>query len=594
MFLWIITIFFFIFNMIIEFLCLFCYHYFFYFLLDIFKKIRNNINTMFVDDQTYKRGNKIYRRVLLRHGYRENGKVKLKTIANLSHCSDVEIEAIKLALKEKENIQVLKNLANGNYETGKAVGGVAVLLAAIKALGIDKALGNAREALLVIWLIMSRLLGQGSRLSAVRLANDHAVCEMLGLEPFNEDDLYKAMDWLCMNKDRVEKNLFQDSELSNEHLFLYDITSSYLEGEKNEYAHYGYNRDGKKGKKQIVYGLLTNKDGELVCIEVFPGNTSDCKTFEAQIHALKDRFKCKDITIVGDKGIIKKIGIEYLEKVGFNYITSITKEQIRSMSRKEQVQLGLFDDSLMEVVDGSERYIMRRNPVVASSQSRKREAKINAIRQMLEKSNQYLSGHKRALVEVQLRKITEKIGHYGLEKIIKIEVDEECRSLSMVVDGQMLMRAQELDGVYAIKTNIKKSDMSAEEIHARYKDLQNVERAFRIQKSKTIEVRPIYVRKAERTIGHLEIVMLAYKVERYLSRCWRELNITVREGIHRLCRLVSNIITIGEEKLITVGDPDSECAHLLNLADAIVPKVLPYRACNVNTKKKLNLNRKID
>ena len=580
--------------MIIEFLCLFCYHYFFYFLLDIFKKIRNNINTMFVDDQTYKRGNKIYRRVLLRHGYRENGKVKLKTIANLSHCSDVEIEAIKLALKEKENIQVLKNLANGNYETGKAVGGVAVLLAAIKALGIDKALGNAREALLVIWLIMSRLLGQGSRLSAVRLANDHAVCEMLGLEPFNEDDLYKAMDWLCMNKDRVEKNLFQDSELSNEHLFLYDITSSYLEGEKNEYAHYGYNRDGKKGKKQIVYGLLTNKDGEPVCIEVFPGNTSDCKTFEAQIHALKDRFKCKDITIVGDKGIIKKIGIEYLEKVGFNYITSITKEQIRSMSRKEQVQLGLFDDSLMEVIDGSERYIMRRNPVVASSQSRKREAKINAIRQMLEKSNQYLSGHKRALVEVQLRKITEKIGHYGLEKIIKIEVDEECRSLSMVVDGQMLMRAQELDGVYAIKTNIKKSDMSAEEIHARYKDLQNVERAFRIQKSKTIEVRPIYVRKAERTIGHLEIVMLAYKVERYLSRCWRELNITVREGIHRLCRLVSNIITIGEEKLITVGDPDSECAHLLNLADAIVPKVLPYRACNVNTKKKLNLNRKID
>jgi len=580
--------------MIIEFICLFCYHYFSYFLLDMFKKIRNDINTMFVDDQTYKRGNKIYRRVLLRHGYRENGKVKLKTIANLSHCSDVEIEAIKLALKEKENIQVLKNLANGNYETGKAVGGVAVLLAAIKALGIDKALGNAREALLVIWLIMSRLLGQGSRLSAVRLANDHAVCEILGLAPFNEDDLYKAMDWLCMNKDRVEKNLFQDSELSNEHLFLYDITSSYLEGEKNEYAHYGYNRDGKKGKKQIVYGLLTNKDGEPVCIEVFPGNTSDCKTFEAQIHALKDRFKCKDITIVGDKGIIKKVGIEYLEKVGFNYITSITKEQIRSMSRKEQVQLGLFDDSLMEVVGGSERYIMRRNPVVASSQSRKREAKINAIREMLEKSNQYLSEHKRALVEVQLRKITEKIGHYGLEKIIKIEVDEECRSLSMVVDGEMLMRAQELDGVYAIKTNIKKSDMSAEEIHARYKDLQNIERAFRIQKSKTIEVRPIYVRKAERTIGHLEIVMLAYKVERYLSRCWRELNITVREGIHRLCRLVSNIITIGEEKLITVGDPDPECAHLLNLADAIVPKVLPYRACNVNTKKKLNLNRKID
>jgi len=547
---------------------------------------------MFVDDQKYQRGNKVYRRVLLRRGYRENGKVKLETIANLSHCSDAEIEAIKLALKEKKNMQVLKNLANGSYEIGKVVGGVAVLLAAIKALGIDKALGNTREALLVIWLIMSRLLGQGSRLSAVRLANDHAVCEILGLEPFDEDDLYKAMDWLCKNKDRVEKRLFQNSELSKEHLFLYDITSSYLEGEKNEYAQYGYNRDGKKGKKQIVYGLLTNKDGEPVCIEAFPGNTSDCKTFEAQIHALKDRFKCKDITIVGDKGIIKKVGIEYLEKVGFKYITSITKEQIRSMSRKKQVQLGLFDESLMEVVDGSERYIMRRNPVVASSQSRKREAKINAIREMLEKSNQYLSEHKRALVEVQLRKITEKIAHYGLEKIVKIEVNEKCRKLSMAVDGEMLMRAQELDGVYAIKTNIKKSDMSAEDIHARYKDLQKIERAFRIQKSKTIEVRPIYVRKAERTIGHLEIVMLAYKVERYLSNCWRELNITVREGIHRLCRLVSNIITIGKEKLITVGDPDPECAHLLNMADATVPKVLPYRACNVNTKKKLHLSRK--
>ncbi len=233
---------------------------------------------MYIDDCKYHINGKPHRRVLIRHGYRQGGKIKKKTIANISQCSDQEIEAIKFALKNKDNLSFLKLLKESKGSYGKSVGAVICLYQISQDLGIKKMLGNSNKSLLILWLVLCRLIDQGSRLSAVRLANIHAGCEILGIDILNEDILYKAMDWLYSHSDEVEKKIFNHWTLTQtnnktNNLFLYDVSSSYLEGQENELAAWGYNIDKKKGKKQIVYGLLTDEKGESLSVEVFPGNT---------------------------------------------------------------------------------------------------------------------------------------------------------------------------------------------------------------------------------------------------------------------------------------------------------------------------------
>jgi hypothetical protein len=228
---------------------------------------------MFVDDATYRRNGKTYRRVLLRNAYRTQGKVRHDTLANLSQCSDEEIEALKLALKHKGRLAELGTLENNiGAQQGSAVGAVWVLNQLAKQLGITQALGAHRLATLARWLVFATLIEQGSRLSAVRLAQRHAVCDILNLDSFNEDDLYQAMDWLAQRQNDIEQKLFNhryQNQAQPPVLYLYDVTSSYLEGDHNELAEYGYNRDGKKGKKQIVIGLMTDEQGWPITVEVF-------------------------------------------------------------------------------------------------------------------------------------------------------------------------------------------------------------------------------------------------------------------------------------------------------------------------------------
>ena len=508
---------------------------------------------MYVDLCKYKRGNKTYKRVLLREGYREGGKVKHRTLANLSHCSDEEIEAIRIALKMKKNLVELKNLAKGSYWCGKHVGPVAVLYQIANHLGITQALGYSKNALLALWLIMARLIDQGSRLSAVRLAQNHAVAEILNLNAFNEDDLYKTLDWLYEHKEKIENRLFKERGHGSS-FYLYDVTSSYLEGKENELADWGYNRDKKKGKKQIVYGLLTDEEGEPISIEGFCGNTKDNKTVRVEIETLKERFGCRHITLVGDKGMIKSGEIEDLKTAGFHYITSITKSQIKTLLIKGVFQLSLFDEDLCEVEDREEgvRYILRRNPFRAEEMHKTRLSKIEAIGEKIEKANRYLYEHKRAKIATQIRHIKEYIVKLKLDGLLDVEADEGKKQLKLNVDKEALCRAEELDGCYALKTDLPREVASKETIHDRYKGLSEVEWAFRTQKTGYLQVRPIYVRKRERSIAHLLIVMLAYKMERYLRSAWEDLDITVKEGISRLAKITSNVIAVGEKRFVTV------------------------------------------
>src|SRR6516165_10764608 len=290
---------------------------------------------MYIDTSRITRGGKTYTRHLLRESYRANGKVLHRTIANVSQCSEAEIAALRLALRHKGELEHLGTLQDAvTLQQGLSFGAVWTVYHVARRLGIEKALGTTREGKLALWQVMARVIDQGSRLSAVRLAMAHTACDVLGLDTFDEDTLYENLDWLAGAQVGVEDRLFvQRTKTTPVNLFLYDVTSSYLEGTHNALAAFGYNRDGKKGKRQIVIGLLCDEDGHPVSIEVFPGNTQDPQTFAAQLAKVKTRFGVTDITFVGDRGMIKGQHIEDLAHQGFHYITAMTQPQIDKLLR---------------------------------------------------------------------------------------------------------------------------------------------------------------------------------------------------------------------------------------------------------------------
>ena len=290
---------------------------------------------MYIDTSHITRGGKTYTRHLLRESYRANGKVLHRTIANVSHCSEAEIAALRLALRHKEDLAHLGTIQDSiTLQPGMSFGAVWTVYQVARRLGIAKALGTTRDGKLALWQVSARVIDQGSRLSAVRLAMSHAACDILGLGTFDEDALYENLDWLARVQASVEDRLFaQRTKTKPVSLFLYDVTSSYLEGTHNALAAFGYNRDGKKGKLQIVIGLLCDEDGYPVSIEVFPGNTSDPHTFASQLEKVKVRFGVTAITFVGDRGMIKGQQVEDLATQGFHYITAITKPQMENLLR---------------------------------------------------------------------------------------------------------------------------------------------------------------------------------------------------------------------------------------------------------------------
>ena len=280
---------------------------------------------MYVDISTLTQNGRTYKRVLLRQSYRENGTVKKRTIANLSACSDQEIEAIKLALEHKGTLAELGSINKDlTLRQGDSVGAVWVVYKIACRLGIASALGYSRQGKLALWQAIARVIDQGSRLSAVRFGANHAVCDVLDCDAFHEDHLYANLDWLHDNQDAIENKLFRKlHEQEKIDLFLYDVTSSYLEGKHNELAAFGYNRDRKQGKQQIVIGLLCDPEGTPVSIEVFPGNTSDTKTFGQQVTKVAERFGAQAVTFVGDRGMIKGPQIKQLQQYKdheFHYI----------------------------------------------------------------------------------------------------------------------------------------------------------------------------------------------------------------------------------------------------------------------------------
>jgi hypothetical protein len=370
---------------------------------------------MYIDTSTIRRNQKTYTRYLLRESFRENGKVKHRTIANLSACSPEEISAIKLAFAHKRDIKGLREKLSPasltlDVQQGTSVGSVWLLKSVAKELGFEKALGSSPSGKLALWQIIIRALEQGSRLSAVRAASRYSAGDILDLAAFNEEDLYKNLDWLSENQSKIEERLFRLLPKKALNLFLYDVTSSYFEGTCNELATFGYNRDGKRGKQQIIIGLLCNSEGVPLSVEVFEGNTQDPKTLSEQLRKTAQRFGVKEITWVGDRGRIKGAQIKQITEEGFHYITAITKPQIERLKKRGLVQMDLFDKELVEVSETEEnvRYVLRRNPARAEEIAATRASKWQKLENLVHEKNTYLAQHRKANVEVAVQKIQQK------------------------------------------------------------------------------------------------------------------------------------------------------------------------------------------
>jgi transposase len=541
---------------------------------------------MFIDSAVSVRQGKTYVRHLLRDSYREDGKVKHRTLANLSRCSEEEIAAIKLALKHKGNLANLGNIKELKTRLGMRIGAVYCLRALAERIGLLKALGNTPEGKLAFWQVLARLIGQGSRLRAVRLAESHAACDVLGLEAFNEEHLYANLSWLSEEQEAIEKRLFRQRYGDNQpQLYLYDVTSSYLEGMQNILASFGYNRDGKKGKMQLVIGLLEGPDGTPLAVRVFEGNTKDTKTVAEQVQILANCFGVSGVTLVGDRGMIKYPEIKRLNAQFFHYITAITKPQIRTLLREGVFQMGLFEDKLCEIENEGIRYILRRNPERAREINASREDRLGNIQILLEQKNRYLAEHHRAKARVAQKEVENRINKLQIADWVK--VTHNGTRLEIVIDENTRREIAELDGCYVIKTDVPVAMATAETIHERYKDLALVEEAFRNFKKGLLRVQPTYVRTEASTRGHVFVVMLAYLLERELDKYWHKLDVTVAEGIDELGSIRGIEIELEQVAYQKIPEATGLSLHLLEALDIKLPEILPLRKIHVATRKNL-------
>jgi Transposase DDE domain len=548
---------------------------------------------MYVDVSHIRHGGKTYTRYLLRQSYRQDGKVKHRTIANLSSCSAAEIEAIRLALRHKDNLSAVGiKPSEIVIKQGLSYGVVHVVHEVARALGIVAALGSTRDGALALWQVIARVIDQGSRLSAVRLARAHAVSEILGLGRFDEDDLYANLDWLAEHQPSIEKLLFEQQGPS-EGLFLYDVTSTYLEGKHNAFGAFGYNRDGKRGKLQIVVGLLCNGAGRPLAIEVFPGNTQDTKTFAAQVDKVAQRFGGGEITFVGDRGMIRGPQIKALQEEGFHFITAITKPQIEALLTAGVLQMRLFDARLAEVTtsDG-QRYILRRNPQRAEEIASSRASKYAALATAVVAANAYLATHPRANPATQRKNLQSRATKLRISGWTTFNL--EGRTITLGTDPEALAEASKLDGCYVVKTDLPQSAASKDVVHDRYKDLALVEWAFRESKTVQLEMRPVNVRLETRTRGHAFVVMLAYSIIYTLATLWRDLDLTIQEGLDQLASLcLAEILLPNTPVSYQIPTPRDSVRQLLDAAHVRLPSKITPKPSRVATKAKLPARRNL-
>jgi transposase len=516
--------------------------------------------------------------ILLREGFREGKKVRTRTLVNITHWPAERVEALRRCLKgEFDGVG-----AQSDPVSDRIFGVLFVLKEVAQRLGIVRALGTQPHAKLALFLVLARVAHQGSRLSAVRWAEEHAVAEVLGVAKFDEDDLYEALDWLAEHQEKIENTLYRtylNKVGKPPVLVLYDVTSSYLEGEHNELAEYGYNRDGKKGKKQIVIGLLTADDGEPLAVKVFQGNTADPVTVADQVEILKTRFKIEEVVFVGDRGMVKSKGKKVLNDKHLKYITALTDPQARKLLKKDVIQLDLFEETAQEVESGNLRFVLRRNAHVLRKEAHRRRDKLRKLQQLVEARNAFVKDSQRADPEAGLRKLSAWAKRHKLASFVSLALEEKL--LRVEVDDDKKADAALLDGCYVIETDVSKEKMDAVTVDQRYRDLQQVERNFRNMKTCLLEIRPIFVRKKSRTRGHVFVTLLALKLCRELNASLKQTfgttdesdtALTIKDALLCLSRMCFQRHQAAGQEFLKLPRPDEKQEALFNALGVMPPR----------------------
>jgi transposase len=464
--------------------------------------------------------------ILLRESSRVGNKIIKRTLANLSDWPAPQIDLLRRVLKGEslvslsDALQVLRSLPHGH---------VAAALGTLRRIGLESDLSRTpcAERDLVCALIVARILAPASKLATARGLHEQTASSslgaLLGLELVDEDHMYAAMDWLLSRQARVEDKLAA-RHLKEGSMVLYDVTSTYFEGRHCPLAHYGHSRDERPGNLQIVFGLLTNHEGCPVAVEVFEGNTGDPKTVSAQVRKLRQRFRLKQLVLVGDRGMLTSARIrEDLEtEEGVRWITALRAPQIQQLASDGNLQLSLFDQQdLAEIQHPAypgERLIACRNPLLADERKRKREELLKATEKQLEKIRAATQRQRRPLrgkKEIGLR-VGKMLGHYKMGKHLQLTIEEDRFDWKRKPGS--IEREAALDGIYVIRTGVPAQQLNSSQVVATYKSLSTVERAFRSMKSVDLKIRPIYHHQAERVKAHVFLCMLAYYVEWHMRR----------------------------------------------------------------------------
>ena len=462
--------------------------------------------------------------ILLRESYRDAGKIKKRTIANLSDWPTEIVEGLRTLLKggkvapaDQESIIVRRALPHGH---------VAAVLGTLRNIGLDRMLGPPRNRCrdLVIAMIVARLIAPASKLATARMLDpltaSSSLGEVIGLGPVDEDELYVALDWLGERQEAIEKALAR-KHLHDGTLVLYDVSSSYVEGRCCELARLGYNRDGKKGKLQIVYGLLCAADGCPVAIEVFEGDTGDPRTLAAQIDKVKKRFALERVALVGDRGMITQARLDAeIAPAGLDWITALRAPAIRTLVEAGALQMSLFDQRDMAAITSpdypGERLIVCRNPDLARERTRKREdllaateADLAVIAAAVRRARNPLRGE----AEIAL-KVGAVVNRHKVAKHFELSIGEA--SFSFHRKTEAITAEAALDGIYVVRTNLPKKLLDDAATVGAYKSLARVERAFRSLKTVDIHLRPIFHWTTPRVRAHVLLCMLAYHVEHHM------------------------------------------------------------------------------
>jgi hypothetical protein len=467
---------------------------------------------------------RVYSTHLLRRSFREGEKVKNETVGNLSHLPEPLIEVIRRALRGEsfvsvgERLQVVRSLPHGHVQAVRAV---------MDRLGFQSLIASraSPERDRVCAMVAARVLAPHTKLATTRWWGTTTLALEYRVEAADENDLYEAMDWLLERQEGIERKLAA-RHLKEGSLALYDLSSSYFEGTHCPLAKIGHNRDGKKNKLQVNYGLLTNPAGCPVAVSVYEGNTGDAKTLMPQVKKLREEFGLERVVLVGDRGMISHKAIAELRELeGLGWITALKSTQIRSLVEGGTLQMGLFDErNLLELTHPDypgERLMACRNPELAKLRAHKRRALLEATEKELERVRTRVQAGRltgQAAIGVRVGRVLNK---YKVGKHFALEITEESFAFSLL--EERIAAEAVLDGIYVIRTSVPKKQMSAAQAVRNYKALANVERAFRSLKTVDLKVRPIHHHLENRVRAHIFLCMLAYYVEWHLLEAWRPL-----------------------------------------------------------------------